>query len=622
MAIHFKSIEDLTDTAQMKAAIKQLRRQSKPAAFAFKARCEALGGEPLLILAPPGRRVDPGLLRQVRSGSRTVTGVVQREGQELVFTVEEQVSTKRMATLIAKVAAACKARIPRRRIRIVTPSTLPDAAEEEEVPRSPPAPEPIAHSTDLSVLTRQAEEAEFALETLRMDAMQWTVLSQSSAEAAQQAQEAVEAAEEALFAAQAQREALQRADDVEALIEATRALLGDRFDPTDPDTQAILDSVRACESAAEAAAIVAEWLDEEEEDQEWEVEALREELASRDEDAAQLSGLVTAVGTALVEAELRAARCQTAKAQRERDIARETLLTTRQAFLDAIATLEHASPDLAAHASLLADAEALFGAMSWIGKADRDRLQHARARFARRTARHESRDTRHEIREKIHAMESDIAQLMSETEAGSTRVATLEAKIRSQRLWLLDAVRDHVRAFPELSSSLRLLDRLLSALDHAEERLTELDQQQQEAEEREEEAAQRQALQQRISDATTELAADRAQRDPADTTRDNKPMIDLRRKNRHLHDELMEKIEATPALMGLLTELVLRIQRLEKAGAEELQILGEAHGPLTDLWEAMPCSDEPSAFARQLQAWRAREAQLWRLLGAPLEVLR
>ena len=99
-------------------------------------------------------------------------------------------------------------------------------------------------------------------------------------------------------------------------------------------------------------------------------------------------------------------------------------------------------------------------------------------------------------------------------------------------------------------------------------------------------------------------------------------MIDLRRKNRHLHDELMEKIEATPALMGLLTELVLRIQRLEKAGAEELQILGEAHGPLTDLWEAMPCSDEPSAFARQLQAWRAREAQLWRLLGAPLEVLR
>ena len=106
----FKTVEDLRDQGLMQRAIKRLRRQKKPSAFLFKARCAAMDGEPVLVLAPPGKPINRALMRPVRVGTLSIKGSVQREGHDLVFTTETEVNKQRMIMLLAKIGEQNQAR--------------------------------------------------------------------------------------------------------------------------------------------------------------------------------------------------------------------------------------------------------------------------------------------------------------------------------------------------------------------------------------------------------------------------------------------------------------------------------------------------------------------------------
>jgi chromosome segregation ATPase len=201
-------------------------------------------------------------------------------------------------------------------------------------------------------------------------------------------------------------------------------------------------------------------------------------------------------------------------------------------------------------------------------------------------------------------------------------VQTLVGQIKAQRRKLIDMLGDLIDEFPHLSGTLALLKELDGAVEESEAHLSELQEKRDRAEEDEGTAERQEKLSEEIATVAEEYSADRAKRDTRDTTLDNEPMEDLRLENPRLHQHLADILEEMPELAGLLTELVLRIKRLEQEGAGELNILGEQYGPLTPMWESMPHGPTASQFRQQLALWRSRETMLWRLLGQPLAVHR
>lgn len=112
MSIRIETLQQLQDPALLEQVLDRLRRTTRPRQFAYKKRCKALGDAPLLLTAPPGRKLKSTLLRQLRLGTPTYKGVVHREGQQLIFTFTQTVNPTQTARWIAKCMHDAKSPVP------------------------------------------------------------------------------------------------------------------------------------------------------------------------------------------------------------------------------------------------------------------------------------------------------------------------------------------------------------------------------------------------------------------------------------------------------------------------------------------------------------------------------
>lgn len=127
MSIRIETLEQLRDPTILEKVLDRLRRTTHPRPFAFKRRCKVLGDVPLLLTAPPGRKIKSSLLRGLRLGTPTQKGIVHREGQLLIFTFSKPVDATETARWIAKCMHDAKSPVPLKCIEIRQPSqdTLP-----------------------------------------------------------------------------------------------------------------------------------------------------------------------------------------------------------------------------------------------------------------------------------------------------------------------------------------------------------------------------------------------------------------------------------------------------------------------------------------------------------------
>ena len=133
MSIRIETIQQLQDPSLVEKVLDRLRRTTQPRQFAYKKRCKVLEGKPLLLTAPPGRKVKSSLLRQLRLGTPTLKGVVHREGQQLIFTFKKDVNRADTARWIAKCMHDAKSPVPLKCIVIRVPSAgTTDTIEEQE----------------------------------------------------------------------------------------------------------------------------------------------------------------------------------------------------------------------------------------------------------------------------------------------------------------------------------------------------------------------------------------------------------------------------------------------------------------------------------------------------------
>ena len=116
----FETVEEIQDRGRMKESLARLKRLTRPAQYLFKARCEAIEGAPLLLLAPAGSKVSRALAEEVRAGSRPVWGQVRRRGRGLIFTTEGPAKRKEMTRLIAKAGRNSGVSLPKARISVCT----------------------------------------------------------------------------------------------------------------------------------------------------------------------------------------------------------------------------------------------------------------------------------------------------------------------------------------------------------------------------------------------------------------------------------------------------------------------------------------------------------------------
>jgi len=121
MSVRIETIEQLQDSSLVEKVLDRLRRTTKPRQFAFKKRCKLLDGKPVLITAPPGRKVKSSLLRKLRLGTPTLKGVVHREQQALIFTFKQDVNKSDTARWIAKCMHDAKSPVPLKYIIILGP---------------------------------------------------------------------------------------------------------------------------------------------------------------------------------------------------------------------------------------------------------------------------------------------------------------------------------------------------------------------------------------------------------------------------------------------------------------------------------------------------------------------
>lgn len=122
MSIRIETLEQLQDPKILENVLDRLRRTTRPRPFAFKKRCKALGDIPLLLTAPPGRKIKSSLLRSLRLGTPTQKGVVHREGQRLIFTFTTPVNASDTARWIAKCMHNAKSPVPLKCIEIRQPN--------------------------------------------------------------------------------------------------------------------------------------------------------------------------------------------------------------------------------------------------------------------------------------------------------------------------------------------------------------------------------------------------------------------------------------------------------------------------------------------------------------------
>ncbi len=121
MSVRIETVEQLQNPKLVEQVLDRLRRTTKPRNFAFKKRCKLLGDKPVLITAPPGRKLKSSLLRELRLGSPTLKGVVHREKQRLIFTFSRSVNKNDTAKWIAKCMHDAKSPVPLKCVIIRTP---------------------------------------------------------------------------------------------------------------------------------------------------------------------------------------------------------------------------------------------------------------------------------------------------------------------------------------------------------------------------------------------------------------------------------------------------------------------------------------------------------------------
>lgn len=133
MSIRIETLEQLQDPVILEKVLDRLRRTTRPRPFAFKKRCKVLGNVPLLLTAPPGRKIKSSLLRSLRLGTPTQKGIVHREDQRLIFTFTKPVNATETARWIAKCMHNAKSPVPLKCIEIRQPdeSTRDPAALSE-----------------------------------------------------------------------------------------------------------------------------------------------------------------------------------------------------------------------------------------------------------------------------------------------------------------------------------------------------------------------------------------------------------------------------------------------------------------------------------------------------------
>ena len=123
MSIRIEKLEQLQNPDVLEKVLDRLRRTTQPRQFAFKKRCKILENKPLLLTAPPGRKVKSSLLRQLRLGTPTYKGIVHREGQQLIFTFTKSVNVTDTARWIAKCMHDAKSPVPLKCIVIRVPDS-------------------------------------------------------------------------------------------------------------------------------------------------------------------------------------------------------------------------------------------------------------------------------------------------------------------------------------------------------------------------------------------------------------------------------------------------------------------------------------------------------------------
>ena len=121
--MNFSTLDEIKDPAKMTASLQRMKRTKQSMHFLFKARCEELENQPLLLLASPGRKVDRGLVNEL-SGSKSIWGRIKRRGAMFVFVPKSPASRTELVRLIASCGNAYNVPIPRNRILVSTAAEM------------------------------------------------------------------------------------------------------------------------------------------------------------------------------------------------------------------------------------------------------------------------------------------------------------------------------------------------------------------------------------------------------------------------------------------------------------------------------------------------------------------
>ena len=117
--MNFSTLEEIKDQAKMTASLQRMKRTKAPMRFWFKARCEELENQPLLLLASPGRQVDRNLVAEL-SGSKSIWGRISRRGSRFVGVPKSSATPAELARLISMCGNSYNVPIPRNRIMVST----------------------------------------------------------------------------------------------------------------------------------------------------------------------------------------------------------------------------------------------------------------------------------------------------------------------------------------------------------------------------------------------------------------------------------------------------------------------------------------------------------------------
>ena len=136
MSFRIETLEQLKDPVLLEKVTDRLRRTTKARKFIFKIRCKALDGRPVLLSAPPGRKVKSTLVRELRLGTPTLKGVVHREGKILHFTFSSEVNKNKTQRWIAHFLQKTKSPVPLHQILILCPSDLKNDTSKKDVSKT------------------------------------------------------------------------------------------------------------------------------------------------------------------------------------------------------------------------------------------------------------------------------------------------------------------------------------------------------------------------------------------------------------------------------------------------------------------------------------------------------